>query len=133
MSVVFHCDICGIDTYVNPPSRQAFEEVEEDVFLPVSVIEEINGEKIVKKSTQKQTVKAKKPLTAKHRRQNISTGKVETLEIPKLEYEKRKTVIVQLKVGDETLQKDFCHDCYQKQIKFCAEKLFNVLAEVESK
>lgn len=128
MAICWNCDICGKSTFVNPPSKQSFREDEVEVSIPVKVLKD----NAVVESVQKQKVKKLVPETVKIRRQNAS-GDIEQVEIPKLIFEKEKTVILQLRVGDENIQKDFCQACYKKHLSEDVNNLWLKLEQIKSR
>lgn len=106
---VFKCDLCGKETYVNPPFEHVFEE------------KEIDG------------VKVKSPVTVKMKRQDMSTGVMTEVDVPKINDLKPRAIIVRLYSGSESIFKDFCVDCYNTSIKPEVVKLWNTLESVVSK
>lgn len=133
MAVIWHCDLCGKNTWVNPPSEQVTKEVEEVVNLPVKILKEKDGKKYAEETMQEHVVKKQVPVTTRMRRQNMNTGNIDLIDVPKLKYLREKTVILQLRVGDETIQKDFCIDCYRDQVSPLADSLWKKLQSIESK
>jgi len=106
MSVSWKCDLCGKETWVNPPSRPIFEENEK------------KGIRVQKKT--------------KIKVQNIYSGKMEEVEVGAVEDLKPRTYIVKLSVGSSSIQKDFCFDCLQS-LKLEIDQLFKKLDSIQSK
>lgn len=117
MALVWKCDICNKDTYINPPTEPDIEFKEVEVKLQD------------KTETIKQPIQKK----AKMKRQNIYTGDIEEIEIPLMKDLKPRTIIINLKAGAETIQKDFCMDCYQKHVSKEVSKLWKKLEGIKSK
>lgn len=105
----FHCDLCGKVTYINPPT--------------------IAEKKIVVHGGQEYESVA----TTTIKRQNMFTGEIENVEIPKLVELKPKALIISLSAGDESIRKDFCRECYAKsRIKVAVDNLWAELERVKS-
>ena len=131
--IAWHCDNCKKSTWMNPPSEQVFEDVTEMIQVPVKqVVKDKNGNESVKETIQDTPVTKKVPVMTKIRRQNPQTGKIEFVEVPKIRYQKPKTILVQMRIGDETIQKDFCEGCYKAMIAKKAESLWLFLEKIES-
>ena len=106
---VFHCDICGKTTYINPPTAVATK----------IVMHEGQGVEVTDTTTIK--------------RQNLYTSEIENIEIPKLVELKPKALIISLSAGDENIRKDFCRDCYAKSsIRRAVDMLWIELEKVNS-
>lgn len=104
----FKCDNCGTDTMVNPPTRPIFDELENE-----------DGEII------------KKPRIAMMQRQDPSTGDMIEVPVQVLEDLKPRAFIIQLRVGWETIQKDFCKTCLD-ELKPEIRKLWERLESIKS-
>lgn len=121
--VKWHCDICGKAGSVNPRSKPMTKEVEKTVIEPTQVFGE----------TKKRTIKQQIPLTTVIRRQNNQTGKLERHEIPLMEDLENRAIIVSLNAGMENIQKDFCKECFEEEIKPKIDDFFSFLDSYESR
>ena len=108
MSVRWKCDVCGKDTWVNPPTETIFEEIEVD----------------------KKKVKVPKKITAKT--QDPFTGEIKDIPIHAQRDLKPRAYMVKLSIGGESVQRDFCKECLE-HFKPELNGLFDRLAKVESK
>ena len=140
MSLSWHCDICGKSTHVNPPSKQKMEQREVETEIPITETKKVKDKEgnvtevhIATGKKQKIRTKAPFPVMRKFRRQNPSTGNVDIIDVPALEYLAPRTVLVSLKTGDENIQKDFCEDCYNSKVKLKVEALWKELELIKSK
>ena len=124
MATKWLCDICGKPGHIYPMT----EPVMKTVMVPVEIPD---PEDPLKKKQIKMPKKV--PETVPLRKQHTQTGNVETLEIPKTVDLEPRAIIVGLRTGQENVQKDFCTGCYETKIKPEVEKLFNLLASIESK
>ena len=89
MSLTWNCDICGKATKLYPET-----------------------EPVIKK-----TEFGDQPVMRKAKVQNPHTGKMETIEVPKVQYLQPRTILVQLHVGQDCLKHDFCEACYKKEVQ----------------
>lgn len=117
-----HCDICGKETFINPPSETVMVEVEKEV--PSFV-----GGKWV---NEKRTIKVPEMTTMKVIDPHGS-GKLIDHEIPKTKDLKPRMWRVQLRVGQESIDRDFCKDCLDKHLKSDLAKLRDLLEGIERK
>lgn len=131
MSVMWNCDICGKRTHVNPPTEQEFEDKEITTEVPESFIDPKTKKKkiVFKPITELKRV----PKVGKAYRQDIFTGKVEEIDVPMQKDLFPRTVIVQLTVAGEMVQRDFCKDCFNKDVQPKVKKLWDELSKIESK
>lgn len=86
--LVFNCDICNKQTTPDPPIEPIFEETFD-----------INGNKI---KVQKMSIM---------KRQD-SMGNVTEVEIPAFKDLSPRTYFVRYTLGQETIQRDFCKECF---------------------
>ena len=113
------CDICGKDTYINPPYEIDEEEVEVDSFDFKTM-----------KPTKVKIPMAKK---GKMKRQNVFSGEVEEIEVPITKDLKPRAYMVQLQVGpSEYVQRDFCLECLES-IKPQIKTLWDCLESIKPK
>lgn len=93
MSATWNCDICGKETHVAAPAEPIW--VDEQVQVPNSAL----------------TLTRKVPLMTTMQRQDLFTGEVKEIKVPRVKFLSPKAFIVMVQVGDETLQRDFCEEC----------------------
>jgi len=117
MSVTWVCDICGKQTFINPPVEFLTEEKEFKT-------------KDEKGKTKK--IKQTVPKMATMKRQNSQTGKIEDVPIQDMKDLKPRTYIVRLEIGRELIQKDFCKECLGKVLPEI-KQLWNKLESIKSK
>jgi ribonucleotide reductase alpha subunit len=101
---IFKCDICNRETFINPQCQ------------------------VVKK---RQTINGKEieiPEYVKMKNQNRSTGKMEEIDVPKIEDLQERTYIVSLRLGQEVVQRDFCKTCFDS----LKEHFFNLWNKLEN-
>jgi len=108
MANVFKCDICGKETYLYPPftyktKKEMIGDIEVDV-----------------------------PVTKKITRQNMQTGKVESVSVPDVEYQLPVTILVKLQVAGQEIQKDFCEKCVE-EVMSDIKLLWYKLEKIEGK
>ncbi|GEM_PF-3420888 len=136
MATYWICDICGKQTLVNPPTEQVVEEVTREIQVPSTVEKEVveAGQKRMKKTVefQTQTVTEKIPKMAKMKRQDPFTGEVQDVDVPELKDLKPRAYLVNLNVGHEMIQKDFCKECLEKVMPE-VQALWDKLASIKSK
>lgn len=118
------CDECGVETHLVPNYEQEFEEKEVEIPVP-------NPKNVNEQIKVKHKVKASK--TVKMKRQNVHTGKMEEVDVPKVKYLQPKCIVVRLQVGlNEYVQRDFCEKCY-KQHEDKIKSLWNHLEKIDPK
>lgn len=72
-------------------------------------------------------------VTTTIKRQNIYTGEIENIEIPKMIELKPKAILIHLSAGDETVRRDFCRECYNaSSIKVKTNALWVELEKTKS-
>ena len=107
MSVLWHCDLCGQSTHVNPPTEQMFEERE--IVVDTPEIKIVDGKQVLDMVKKKVTQKV--PKIAKMKRQNMHTREVEEIDIPMMKDLAPRAYLMRIMVGSDELQRDFCKDC----------------------
>lgn len=134
MAVTWHCDICGKPTYVNPPVEQVTEI--RDMTYEVPEVDPETGEvQVDAQGLPKKkpvTIKQQVPKMTKIKRQHPFTGDVEDIEVPEMKDLAERAYIVQLTVGPEQVQKDFCKECMTKHVLPEAKALWDKLAAIRS-
>jgi len=123
------CDICGKDTYVNPPMEPAFEDVEVEKKIPYT--KTVKGEKVLVYKTG--MVVERRPVMTTMHRQNPFTGEIEECAVQKMIFKKDLALLLNLLVGNESFQRDFCVDCYNIHIRPLVEPLFNKMRSISRK
>ncbi len=121
----WNCDLCGKDTFINPPTQTVMEEREFTIDVPQ--VDKDGKLKEPKKITQKAVL----PKVAKAKRQNHETGNIEEYDVPLVKDLKPRAYIVQMHVGYENITRDFCKDCLKNIPEIQA--LWDVLAKIERK
>ena len=117
---VFKCDICGKDTKIYPKTAQKYK----DEFREVESYDK-KEKKIV---TKHQLVKV--PVVELMDWQNPSNGSIQKREIPIVEDLEERAILVRLSIGPfDSVQRDFCTDCYSK-IKPDCDKLMKQLKSI---
>jgi hypothetical protein len=122
----WHCDECGKATSMNPPIEAVFEDKEQTVEVPV--FDPLDPTKF---TIEKRTMKTRVPVMIKHQRQNLSTGKMEEVETQKIRDLEPRTIIVQVRTGPDSLQRDFCQACFDKKIKPLLKPVWEYLSGVQ--
>ncbi len=120
----WNCDLCGKDTFINPPTQTVMEEREFEVEVPQL---DDKGKPTTKKVIQT----AKIPKTTKALRQNHETGNIEEYDVPLTKDLKPRAYIIQLHCGYENVTRDFCKKCLKKVPEIKA--LWDALAKIERK
>ena len=108
MANIFKCDICGRETHLYPPFRYKTKK------------EMVDG------------VEVETPLFKNIKRQDMNTGKVETVSVPDIEYDLPVAILVKLQVAGQEIQKDFCEKCV-KEVMDDITLLWDKLENIESK
>jgi hypothetical protein len=122
---VFHCDICGKETSVNPPTETVMEDREVEYEVPDIDPNDVEG---TRNRTKKMSITQKLPKIAKMKRQNPFTGTIENIDVPMMRDLKDRAYILQLSIGHEAVQRDFCHDCLKAEIMPIVQPLWDRLA-----
>jgi len=115
-----HCDICGVETFINPRSEPQYEEKEVEV-----VVNEKTGEKM--------KVVQKVPVMTTMMRQNHRTGEVQEISVQKVRDLDERAYLIQLTVGSEYVHRDFCKKCLDEEIRPLFAPLWDKLAAVTEK
>jgi len=112
----WNCDKCGKRTYINPQTEPVFEIKKVKVPTPVTdkdgkFLEDPKkpGMPLVEMKEHPQKVS----VTVPQKRQNINTGKVEIVQMPKLKDLQERCFVIRLVVGVEKIQRDVCHEDLQ--------------------
>lgn len=119
MSVKWICDSCGIPTHLDPPKEQVIDRVER-VRLPNS---DPNVEKF-------QNVNI--PKTVKHKTLDPISKKMVEIDVPLMRDLEERTYIVELRIGQDRIQRDFCKKCLDT-IESDIMNMKNVLERFDSK
>lgn len=128
MAAVWHCDNCGEPTLVNPPTEPIFEEKEIVEKVPTTVMKDGKKEVVWE---EKKTVH-KIPKVGKAKRQDPFTGEVEEIDVPEVRDLKPRAYLINLSVGQEIIQKDFCKKCLDEVLPEI-QALWNKLESYKSK
>ena len=128
MGLSWKCDICGKQTFMNPPVEPVTEEKEFEVDVPDMQTVEVE-DTIIDPKTKKE-IKVKREQTkfvtkkvvqkklvqkmVKQRKQNPETGKIEIVDYPAYRDLKPRCYIIKLRVGMEHVQRDVCKECMDK-------------------
>ena len=124
MAAQWMCDICGAPGYIHPQT----ELVTRKKTMTIEVPDPKNPtEKIVKK------ISRDIPQTEVVRRQVTQTSRVETVEIPKMRDVQPRAILVQLSFGHQNVQKDFCMECFNGEIKEKVDELFDFLCKIQDR
>lgn len=113
-----HCDICGVETFINPRTEALYEEKEVEV-----VVNE--------KTQEKMKVMQKVPVMTTMQRQNHRTGEMQSIQVQKIKDLDKRAYLIQLTVGSEYVHRDFCIDCLNKEIRPLFEPLWDKLANTK--
>jgi len=127
--IKWHCDICGKPTYVNPEIKPLFDEIEEEIPVPKVNLENKTNPVV----WEKKKVKKQIPVMHKVKTQNATTGKMEEKEVQKFEDLQPRAYIVQLRVGGETVQKDFCKECLDRVVRPLLKPVWDKFVEMSDK
>lgn len=122
--VTWLCDICGAPGVIHPKT----EPVMEEKVIRMEVPDPNNPTKSIIREITKDV-----PVTTTIRRQNTQTSRVETLEIGQTKDLQPRAVLVSLNFGMENVQKDFCKDCFDSDIKEHVDKLFDILHKIQDR
>lgn len=117
-----HCDICGKETFVNPQTEQILTEVEQDFH---SIVE---GKRVVEKKKVKVPEMTIMKIMDPH-----GSGKFIDHKIPKTRDLKPRMWRVQLRVGQECIDRDFCKECLDEYFKSDLSSLRDRLEKIERK
>lgn len=125
MGMSFHCDDCGVETFINPPTEQVVEEQMQEYTV---IDTETN-----KPKTRTRLMNV--PVMTKMRTQDPhDPKKTIEVEIPKMKDLKPRYWRVQLRVGQEVIDRDFCKPCLDKsELYGKLVDLRNTLEKVERK
>jgi len=117
-----HCDICGKETFINPPTEPIMVDVERmvDVYVDGNWVKEKKLVKVPETTIMK--------ITDPH-----GSGKLIDHEIPKTRDLKPRMWRVQLRVGQESIDRDFCKDCLGEYFKGDLASLRDKLESIERK
>ena len=115
-----HCDICGVETFINPRTEPVFEEREVEVVI---------NEKT--KETMKKVQKF--PVTTTMQRQDHRTGEIREVQVQKVRDLDERSYLIQLTVGSEYVHRDFCKKCLDQHVRPFFGPLWDVLAKTVSK
>lgn len=126
MALLWNCDNCAAPGVIHPRTEQMFKK--ETVTYEVPAPEPGNPLKKIKKEVERDV-----PLTTTLRRQNTQASRFETIEVPMTKDLDPRAILICLTFGNENIQKDFCMDCYNEEIKPHVEQLVNKLAEYQDK
>lgn len=134
MAMKFKCDICGKDTELHPPSEVKTVKVKEIVRLPVQeVVQDSDGNKVMQTVVKEMEVEVDRPEMTTFRRQDHQTGNIIRHTVPKGVPLCDKTMLIYLSLGDESIKKDFCFECYNEHLKPACEDLWDRLEAIKSK
>jgi hypothetical protein len=129
MIAIFKCGKCGCNTQMYPQGIPVYDNV--TVHHPVEEKTVVDGKVVI--TPKLMAVEEQHQRIYKMRRQNVFTGDIETVDVGLEDYgDVKKTVQVQVKLGDETMTKALCQKCYNKHVQPLAEKLWEVLAALRS-
>jgi len=129
MIAIFKCGKCGKNTQMYPKGTPVFEERMEE--FPVE-IKETDADGKLNIRVENHTRKFLVQKTRKIRQQNIFNGEIEHVDVGLEDYhDVRKTVQLQLRIGDEHLTRGVCSSCYKK-IEPIVEQLWDILAKLKS-
>lgn len=123
--IKFNCDICGKETFINPPTEQVFVEQEFEYDVP----DQENPSKLKK---EKKLVKVPEMTVMRMQHPNDPNQVLEQ-KIPKLKDLKPRMWRVQLRVGQESVDRDFCKECLDKEFKSDLACLRDKLESIERK
>lgn len=115
---VWKCDVCGIETRINPKTEPLFEERE--VQIPVDQNKMGGPTKKVKQRVPKMTVMKK---------QDMSSGEVKEIQVQEHKDLEERAMIVKLRVGPESVQRDFCRKCLED---YAGEELRTLWKKLET-
>lgn len=133
MANKWNCDICGVQTFMNPATKPVFEQQgtrQVPVLDPQTkqpMVRMVEGQKpeIVMKEEPNMV-----PVMETMRRQNLHNGTIEEIPVQKIEFLEEPAVLVKLKVGHENIQRDFCRVCLEKycgaEIRALRDKLWSL-------
>lgn len=123
--IKFNCDICGKETFINPPTEQVFVEQEFEYDVP-------DPENPAKLKKEKKLVKVPEMTVMRVQHPNDPNQVLEQ-KIPKLKDLKPRMWRVQLRVGQESVDRDFCKECLDKELKSDLACLRDKLESIERK
>lgn len=123
--ITFNCDICGIETFINPPVEQAYREMEQEYTVP-------DPENPGTLKTEKRTIKIPE-MTVMRTQDPHNPNRTIEQKIPKLLDLKPRMWRVQLRIGQECIDRDFCKDCLDKNLRGELAHLRDVLEAIERK
>ena len=119
-----HCDICGVETFINPPTKPITREETQEYF--------VFDETTKKRVAQKRTIQVPE-MTFMRMQDPTDCSKMIDQPIPKLEDLKPRMWRVQLRVGQECIDRDFCKECLDKHFRSELASLRGKLEEVKRK
>lgn len=117
-----HCDICGKETFINPPTEPVITEVEQEYTTYEDSKAVIRTRKI--QVPEMTVMKVNDP---------HGSGKLIDHPIPKTRDLKPRMWRVQLRVGQECIDRDFCKECLDEYFKGDLSNLRNRLEQIERK
>lgn len=97
MANSWNCDRCGKQTYIAPPVKAVMDPLNDEQGQPIL---DSKGVQIL---VQRKTKVKQQDL--------LVTGKVEDIEVGMFEDLLPRTRIVYIRIGDETVQRDYCPEC----------------------
>jgi len=112
----WHCDICCKETFLNPPTEPQFDEVPVEIDEPVldakgNVTEDPDNPG--KAVLRKKTIIQKTPRMGIMKQQDVFTGKVVDVPVQVQKDLALRAIIVKIKVGYDSIQRDFCPTCLE--------------------
>lgn len=119
--ITFHCDSCGLETFFNPPTEQVTKEEVHEYNVP-------DPDNPGQMKKEKRTVKVPE-MTFMRMQDPNGSGAMIDQPIPKMKDLKPRAWRVQLRVGQESIDRDFCKKCLDKCLK---TELANLQKTLES-
>lgn len=116
-----HCDICGVETLINPRIEMLWDETE----LKIMAEDGMGGEKEV-------VIPNKVPRMGVRKAQNPFTGEVEDKPIQMSRDLDPRAFFLQLTVGGETVARDCCRECLNREVLPLLKPLWDKLASMTS-
>lgn len=117
-----HCDICGVETFINPRVEMQWEEVE----LEVDADDGKGG-------TTKVKMPHRVPKMGVRKAQNPFTGEVEDKPVQISKDMDERAYYLQLTCGGEVVSRDVCKACLDKEVLPLLKPLWDKLASMTAK
>lgn len=117
-----HCDICGVETFINPDKEYQYEMVKVKAYVP----DDKGGVKEVELEEQR-------PVMSTVQKQNPFSGLVEEKQVHKFKDLQERSYYLQLTMGGEFVIRDVCRTCLDKEIMPLARPLWDKLASLTEK